>query len=110
MIAERMANHGSPSRCNETRRLIMAFTTGFEHIVRDNEPLAPYTWFRLGGAAEYFAEPTSVSELADLVRRCREESVAVSISEEKGEKVAGVIESVSCRGRPRPPMQSPGRS
>jgi UDP-N-acetylmuramate dehydrogenase len=79
MIAEPMVNHGSPSRCNETRRLIMAFTTGFEHIVRDNEPLAPYTWFRLGGAAEYFAEPTSVSELADLVRRCREESVAVRV-------------------------------
>lgn len=57
----------------------MAFTTGFEHIVRENEPLAPYTWFRLGGPAEYFAEPTSVGELAELVRRCHEQGVPVHV-------------------------------
>ena len=57
----------------------MSFVSGFEHIVRDDEPLGPYTWFRLGGAAEYFAEPTSVQELAGLVRRCREQDVAVRI-------------------------------
>jgi len=50
----------------------MALTDGFEHIIRDSEPLAPYTWFRLGGAAEYFAEPTSVDELGALVKRFRE--------------------------------------
>ena len=43
---------------------------GFEHITRENEPLAPYTWLRVGGAAEYFAEPTSVEELAALLRHC----------------------------------------
>ena len=46
--------------------------SGFEHIVRAREPLAQHTWFRLGGAAEYFAEPTSVEELAGLVKRCAE--------------------------------------
>lgn len=50
----------------------MGFLDGFEHIARDHEPLAHYTWFRLGGEAEYFAEPTNADELAGLVKRFRE--------------------------------------
>lgn len=57
----------------------MTIFDGFEHIVRDNEPLAPYTWFRLGGNAEHFAEPTSVEELQALVKRCREREVKVRV-------------------------------
>lgn len=57
----------------------MGLLTGLQHIVRDNEPLAPYTWFRLGGPAEYFAEPTSVEELTQLMRRSYENGLAVRI-------------------------------
>lgn len=57
----------------------MGLISGLEHCVHENEPLAPHTWFRLGGLAEYFAEPTSVEELAELVRRCRDEQVAVRL-------------------------------
>jgi UDP-N-acetylmuramate dehydrogenase len=57
----------------------MPFQSGFEHILRERETLAPYTWLRLGGAAEYFAEPTSVDELAQLVKRCREEDLPVRL-------------------------------
>ena len=42
---------------------------GFEKILRQAEPLAPFTWFRLGGPAEFLAEPNTVEELASLVRR-----------------------------------------
>ncbi len=52
---------------------------GFEKIVRHREPLAQRTWLRLGGAAEYFAEPNSVDELAALVRRCRNENVPIRL-------------------------------
>ncbi|HZZ73424.1 MAG TPA: UDP-N-acetylmuramate dehydrogenase [Pirellulales bacterium] len=51
----------------------------FDHILRREEPLSQHTWFRLGGVAEYFAEPTSVDELAALVRRCREQNLPVRI-------------------------------
>ena len=51
----------------------MGAFTGFEHIVREQEPLAPYTWFRLGGPAQYFAEPTSIDELTGLVKRAAQE-------------------------------------
>ena len=57
----------------------MELISGLEHCVRSNEPLAPHTWFRLGGLAEYFAEPTSVDELSTLVRRCRQQQVAVRL-------------------------------
>ncbi len=57
----------------------MGLFSGFEHIVREQEPLAPYTWLRLGGAAEYFAEPTSVDELVALVKHCADNSVSVRV-------------------------------
>lgn len=50
----------------------MELTAGFEHFVRTDEPLAKYTGLKLGGSAEYFAEPTSVEELAAVVKRSRE--------------------------------------
>ena len=57
----------------------MGLLSGFEHFAREGEPLAPYTWFRLGGEAEYFAEPTTVEELAALVKRCYETETPVRL-------------------------------
>jgi UDP-N-acetylmuramate dehydrogenase len=57
----------------------MSFLTGLEHFVRQDEPLARYTWLKIGGPAEYFAEPTTIEDLAKLVRRCREQDVAVRV-------------------------------
>lgn len=57
----------------------MTLVSGFEKIVRLQEPLAQRTWLKLGGAAEFFAEPKSVDELAALVRRCREEEVPIRV-------------------------------
>lgn len=57
----------------------MSLDKGFEHFVKRAEPLAPHTWFHLGGPAEYFAEPQSVDQLQALVRRCRETSTPVRI-------------------------------
>jgi UDP-N-acetylmuramate dehydrogenase len=57
----------------------MGIPSGFEHITRENEPLAPLTWFRLGGRAQYFAEPTSADELTRLVRACHKQGLPVRI-------------------------------
>ena len=57
----------------------MASLTGFEQIVRQAEPLAAHTWFRLGGAAQYFAEPRDEQELTALVGRCREEGLNIRL-------------------------------
>ena len=44
----------------------------FGDVVGREVPLAPMTWFRLGGTAEYFARPKNVEEVQSLVRRCRD--------------------------------------
>ena len=57
----------------------MGLFDGDEHVVRQNELLAPFTWFRLGGPAEYFAEPTSVDELGTLIGRASDASVPIRV-------------------------------
>ena len=57
----------------------MSFISGLEHIVREEESLAPYNWLRLGGVAQYFAEPTNQEELATIVQRAREQELPVKL-------------------------------
>jgi UDP-N-acetylmuramate dehydrogenase len=42
----------------------------FSAITKPNEPLAPYTLFKIGGPAEALVEPRSIDELAAVMRRC----------------------------------------
>ena len=51
----------------------------FRDIVTVDEPLAPLTWFRLGGPAAFLARPRNVSEVAALLRRCRETEIPVRL-------------------------------
>ena len=44
----------------------------FRAIVKADEPLAPLTWFRLGGPAAFLARPGGVEELAALLARARD--------------------------------------
>ena len=57
----------------------MKLFAGLESIVRRDEPLAPRTWFNIGGPAEYFVQPENVEQLAEVVRRCREDQVPVKV-------------------------------
>lgn len=57
----------------------MTWFSGFEEIVRLQQPLAPRMWFGLGGPAEYFAEPRTQDELAALIKRCRDEEISVRL-------------------------------
>src|SRR5262249_3228321 len=51
----------------------------FAPIVKPNEPLAPYTYFKLGGQAEMLVQPRSGEELAAVVRRCVEKRIPLRI-------------------------------
>jgi len=57
----------------------MTLFAGLEQIVKTEVPLAPYTWMRIGGPAQYFIEPTTPEQLAEVLRRCRENEVPVRI-------------------------------
>jgi len=47
--------------------------------VKEKVALADRTWFKLGGPAQYFAEPTSVDELQAVVQRSRDEGLHVRL-------------------------------
>jgi UDP-N-acetylmuramate dehydrogenase len=51
----------------------------FRAILKPDEPLAPLTWFRLGGSAAHYARPRGADDLAGLWRLCREEEMPVRV-------------------------------
>jgi UDP-N-acetylmuramate dehydrogenase len=57
----------------------MSLVKDFGHFAKQAEPLAPHTWFHLGGPAEYFAEPETVEDLRTLVRRAAEANAPVRL-------------------------------
>lgn len=57
----------------------MSWYRGFEHCVREAEPLAPHCWLGLGGPATFFAEPTTRDELVTMVQRARDAQLRVQL-------------------------------
>lgn len=57
----------------------MSWYRGFESIVRENVSLAPMTTYRVGGRAEFFAEPPDSATLGDLLRRACAERIVVHL-------------------------------
>jgi UDP-N-acetylmuramate dehydrogenase len=57
----------------------MSLLTEFRDKIRLDEPLAPYTWLKIGGPAQMFVEPASVAELQRLVQLAEKEDIAVRI-------------------------------
>ncbi|MEI6232751.1 MAG: UDP-N-acetylmuramate dehydrogenase [Planctomycetota bacterium] len=55
----------------------MTWHRGFESIVRQNVPLGPMTTYKVGGPAEFFAEPTDAEKLGALLRRAHDERINV---------------------------------
>jgi UDP-N-acetylmuramate dehydrogenase len=51
----------------------------FAEIVKRDESLAPYTWLKLGGPAQYFIEPRDVDELVRVVRVCCDQAIPVRV-------------------------------
>ncbi len=51
----------------------------FREIIAKGERLAPHTWFRIGGPAEFVARPRNADEAGALVRRCREADLAIRV-------------------------------
>lgn len=51
----------------------------FADIVKANEPLGPYTYFKLGGPAEALVQPRTRIELVAVVTRCGQEQIPVHV-------------------------------
>ncbi len=55
----------------------MPWYAGLENFVRQAVPLAPMTTYRVGGAAEFFAEPPDEVSLREMLRRVFQEGLPV---------------------------------
>jgi UDP-N-acetylmuramate dehydrogenase len=53
----------------------MSIFSGLEEIVEQDHPLAPHTWYRLGGPADYFIRPRTTEDLREVIRRCGESHI-----------------------------------
>jgi UDP-N-acetylmuramate dehydrogenase len=57
----------------------MAWYEEFGEQVRLDVPLAPLTWFGLGGPAKYFVQPRDAAQLQAIVARLREAEIPVHV-------------------------------
>jgi UDP-N-acetylmuramate dehydrogenase len=51
----------------------------FAEIIKRNEPLAPYTYLKVGGPAEMLIQPRSVEELKAVVSECLNKRIALRV-------------------------------
>jgi len=52
---------------------------GLDEIVTENVPLAPKTWYRIGGPAKWFIQPRTVEELQEAAIRCSENDIPIFV-------------------------------
>ncbi len=57
----------------------MSWYADFADVVKTDVPMAPMTWFGVGGPAKYFVEPTSVQQLQVIVQRLRENNIPIFV-------------------------------
>lgn len=57
----------------------MSVQESFADISKPNEPLAPYTYFKLGGPAEVIVQPRTREELAGVVKHCFQRKVPLRV-------------------------------
>jgi UDP-N-acetylmuramate dehydrogenase len=57
----------------------MAALEEFAEFIKRHEPLAPYTYLKLGGPAEYLVQPRSRAELSAVVNRCSQERIPLRV-------------------------------
>ncbi|MBM81832.1 MAG: UDP-N-acetylenolpyruvoylglucosamine reductase [Planctomycetaceae bacterium] len=57
----------------------MSSLDDFADIIERDKPLAPLTWLKTGGNAEFYAEPQNEQQLTELVSCCHENSIAVHL-------------------------------
>src|SRR5262245_5228332 len=60
-------------------RMRLPMLEDFSEIVKRQEPLAPYTFLKVGGPAEFFVQPRSVDQLTNVVQQCLKQNIPVRV-------------------------------
>jgi UDP-N-acetylmuramate dehydrogenase len=53
--------------------------SGLEGTVAEQVPMAPYTWYKIGGPARYFVRPRNIDELREAAARCVENDIPIHV-------------------------------
>ncbi len=57
----------------------MSIFDGLKQIVKEDYPLGKYTWYGLGGNADYFIMPNTVEQLGEAVKICNDNGIAMKV-------------------------------
>lgn len=57
----------------------MNIFSGLKNIVESNCSLSGYTWYGIGGKAEYLAKPQTLDQLKTVMERCNENDIGVRV-------------------------------
>lgn len=57
----------------------MSIFSGLEKIVKPDCDLSNFTWYGLGGKAQYFVTPENVEQLADVAQRCNDNEMPIRV-------------------------------
>ncbi len=57
----------------------MSLSDEFGEITLHDEPLAPHTWLKVGGPAQYFVQPRHPEELVAVVRCCQKHQIPMRV-------------------------------
>lgn len=52
---------------------------GLEQVVTEHAPLAPRTWYKIGGPARWLIQPRNPQELSEAVLRCAENQIPIYV-------------------------------
>src|SRR5262249_18273709 len=69
----------SPWERGASEKSTMSSLDDFKNITRRDEPLAPFTWLKIGGAAQFFITPRNPEELIEVVRACHQDHIPVHV-------------------------------
>jgi UDP-N-acetylmuramate dehydrogenase len=53
--------------------------SGLDEAVTQHEPLAPHTWYKIGGPARWYVRPRSLEELQEAAQRCTENDIPIYV-------------------------------
>src|ERR1700728_997507 len=53
--------------------------SGLDQAVTENVPLAPHTWYKIGGPARWFVRPRNPEELREASARCSENGIPIYV-------------------------------
>ncbi|MBN2511909.1 MAG: UDP-N-acetylmuramate dehydrogenase [Sedimentisphaerales bacterium] len=57
----------------------MSIFAGLDNITKKDCLLSDYTWYRLGGKADWLVSPTTIEQLQTVLKRCHENNLPVHI-------------------------------